>query len=99
MIGKLLSGLFDLIINLVNVLLTPIDLAIAAALPDLSNALNSTASFFDYITTIVGYAVDASGLTDVSMALIVSYWVFVLTGSLSINLFKSAIKWYNALKP
>lgn len=99
MIGKLLSGLFDLIINLVNVLLTPIDLAIAAALPDLSNALNSIAGFFDYITSIVGYAVDASGLTDVSMALIVSYWVFVLTGSLSINLFKSAIKWYNALKP
>ncbi len=99
MIGKLLSGLFDLIIGLVNVLLAPIDLAISAALPDLSNALNSIASFFDYITTIVGYAVDASGLTDVSMALIVSYWVFVLTGSLSINLFKSAIKWYNALKP
>ena len=99
MIGKLLSGLFDLIIGLVNVLLAPIDLAIYAALPDLSNALNSIASFFDYITTIVGYAVDASGLTDVSMALIVSYWVFVLTGSLSINLFKSAIKWYNALKP
>lgn len=99
MIGKLLSGLFDLIINLVNVLLTPIDLAITASLPDLSNALNSIAGFFDYITSIVGYAVDASGLTDVSMALIVSYWVFVLTGSLSINLFKSAIKWYNALKP
>lgn len=99
MIGKLLSGLFDLIIGLVNVLLAPIDSAISTALPDLSNALNSIASFFDYITSIVGYAVDASGLTDVSMALIVSYWVFVLTGSLSINLFKSAIKWYNALKP
>lgn len=99
MIGKLLSGLFDLIISLVNVLLAPIDLAITSFLPDLSNALNSIASFFDYITTIVGYAVDASGLTDVSMALIVSYWVFVLSGSLSINLFKSAIKWYNALKP
>ena len=99
MIGKLLSGLFDLIIGLVNVLLAPIDLAISSLLPDLSNALNSIASFFDYLITIVGYAVDASGLTDVSMSLIVSYWVFVLSGSLSINLFKSAIKWYNALKP
>ena len=99
MIGKLLSGLFDLIIGLVNVLLTPIDLAIASFLPDLSTALNSIASFFDYLTTIVGYAIDASGLTDVSLALIVSYWVFVLSGSLSINLFKSAIRWYKALKP
>lgn len=99
MIGKLLSGLFDLIISLVDLLLLPIDTAITALLPDLSVALNKVAGLFDYINTIVGYAVDASGLSDISMGLIVSYWVFVLTGSLSINLFKSAIRWYNALKP
>lgn len=99
MIGKLLSGLFDLIISLVNILLLPIDTAINTYLPDLAVALNKVAGLFDYINSVVGYAVDASGLSDISMALIVSYWVFVLTSSLSINLFKSAIRWYNALKP
>ena len=77
MIGKLLSGLFGLVIKLVTILLAPIDYLIESSLPDLSSALNYISSFFSFINSVIGYAVDASGLTDISIGLIVSYYVFV----------------------
>lgn len=99
MIGKILSGIFGLVISLVNILLAPIDALITSALPDLSNALDKVSSFFSYINSIIGYAINASGLSDISMALIVSYWVFVIGGTFSISVVKLALKWYEKLKP
>lgn len=99
MIGKILSGIFSLIISLVNVLLAPIDALISSALPDLSNALDSISSFFQFINTVIGYAIDASGLSDISIGLIVSYYVFVIGGTFSISVVKLALKWYEKLKP
>lgn len=99
MIGKLLSGIFGLVISLVNVLLSPIDAIISEALPDLSFALDNISSFFSYINGVIGYAIDASGLSDISISLIVSYWVFVIGGTFSVSVVKLALKWYEKLKP
>lgn len=99
MIGALLSGIFSLIISLVNVILAPIDALISTLLPDLSNALDYVSNLFSYVNGVIGYAIDASGLSDVSIALIVSYYVFVIGGTFSVSVVKLALKWYEKLKP
>lgn len=82
-----------------NVLLTPIDALISSGLPSIANGLNAFNSLIDYIITIIGYVVDASGLSDISIALIVGYWTFVIGTTLYLSVVKLALKWYNAIKP
>ena len=99
MIGKILSAIFGVIIYLINLLLAPLDLIIDNALPSLSNALTSINSLFDYIISVIGFAINASGLSDISLALIVAYYTFVIGGTFSASVVKLALRWYNALKP
>ena len=99
MIGAILSGIFKLIISLTTFLLSPIDAIITATLPSLDNALNAFNSLIDYIITIIGYAIDASGLSDLSIGIVVAYWTFVIGGTFSVSVVKLALKWYNTLKP
>ena len=98
MINAILTGIFNVIIALVNIILAPIDLAIAAALPELDQALSSIGSMFDVVNGVVGFVISASGLSDVAIDLVIAYWVFALTVPLTFNSIKLAIKWYNNLK-
>lgn len=98
MIGKILSGIFSLIMGLVSLILSPIDLLIAEYLPDLNSGLNYVNNLFSFINGVVGYCVDASGITDIALGLVVAYWVFVLTVPLTFSSIKLALKWYNSLK-
>lgn len=99
MIQSILTGIFKLVINLVNLILTPIDTLISSTLPDLSTGLNAVNSLIDYIISIIGYAVDMSGLSSTSISLIVAYFSFILLSRPVIYVIKMALKWYNALKP
>lgn len=99
MIGKILSAIFELVIGLVNLLLSPIDSLITSNMPVLSNALDSINAVFDYIISVIGFAINASGLSDVAISLIVAYYVFVIGGTFSVSVVKLALRWYNALKP
>lgn len=99
MIGKILSGIMGLIISLVSVVLAPIDAIISSTLPSVSSALDSFNALINYIINIIGYTINASGLSDISLSLIVAYWTFVIGGTFSISVVKLAVKWYNALKP
>lgn len=99
MIGKILSGIMSLVIGLVSLILAPIDALITQYLPALETAFTALGNFFSYLTSVIGYAVDFSCLSDVSIALIVSYWTFVLMATPLTSLFKAALAWYNKLKP
>lgn len=99
MIGKILNGIFSLVIGLVTVLLAPIDALISSLLPDLSNALTYVANLFSFVNGVIGYAIDASGLSDISIALIVSYYTFTIGSTMAISTVKLALKWYNMIKP
>lgn len=99
MIGKILSGIFNLIIGLVNVLLAPIDNLISSSLPSIDRGLQAFNDLIDFVVNIIGYVVDASGLADYAIALVVGYWVFVITATFSVAVVKLAIKWYQALVP
>lgn len=99
MINAILTGIFNLIIGLVNVILTPIDSLIETALPSLDNAVNAIGSLFAVISNCLGWAISVSGLSSECIALIVTYYVFKLSTPMLFYLIKLALSWYNKLKP
>lgn len=99
MINALLTGIFNLIIGLVQVVLKPIDVLITSFLPDLSVGLSAIGGMFTIANNVMGFCVSVTGLSSEALSLIVLYWTFKLTAPLAVSTIKSAIKWYNALKP
>lgn len=99
MINALLTGIMSLIIGLVSTLLKPIDLLILQFLPDLSNALTAIGNMLNFVSQYIGFAVSVTGLSNETLSLIVLYYTFKLTVPLLISTVKSAIKWYDKLKP
>ncbi len=99
MINALLKGIMSLIIGLVSTILKPIDLLIVSVLPDLSSALTAVGNLFNFASQYVGFAISATGLSNETLSLIVLYFTFKLTAPLMVSTVKSAIKWYDKLKP
>lgn len=99
MINALLKGIMSLIMGLVGVLLSPIDLLIEQFLPDLSGAINAIGAMFAYVGNFIGFCVSLTGLSTATLSLIVLYYTFKLTVPVIVWTTKTAIKWYNALKP
>lgn len=99
MINAILSGIFSLIIGLVEILLYPIDLAIETALPDLSNALSSVGAYFNLALQNIGFAISLTGLSSTAISIIILYYTFKLTLPITFSTIKLALKWYDKLKP
>lgn len=99
MINAILQGIMSLIIGLVSVLLAPIDLAISAALPDLSNAISAVGSYFNLALQNIGFAISLTGLSNTAISIIILYYTFKLTLPVTFYLIKLAIKWYDKIKP
>lgn len=99
MIKALLSGIFKLIISLVNLLLLPIDTLISNYLPSLSEALEYITQFFEKIGELIPFAISYFGLNTIVLSIIVAIMTFILTVPLLVNTVKLALAWYNKLKP
>lgn len=99
MINAILQGIMSLIIGLVSILLAPIDLAISAALPDLSSAISAVGSYFSLALQNIGFAISVTGLSSTAISIIVLYYTFKLTLPVTFYLVKLAIKWYDKIKP
>lgn len=99
MINALLTGIINLIVGLVSVILLPIDNLILSMLPDLSNALTAVGNFFNLIGNSIGWVISIFGLSNEALSLIVIYFTFKLTAPMMFYMVKLAISWYNKLKP
>lgn len=99
MISALFNALFELIINLVNILLTPIDMLIQAAFPDLSQVLSSINAMFNLVLSGLGWVIGLTMLPPLAFQILLLYYTFKLTVPLAISSIKLVIRWYNALKP
>ena len=99
MIGKLLSGMINLVISLVNTIFTPIDNLITSLLPGLSDAFTAIGNFIAICISGIGWVIDAVGIPSQLIALLVAYYTFKLTVPLLVHAVKLAIKWYDKLKP
>lgn len=98
MIKGIIKGIFKLIISLVNVLLLPIDALITNYLPSVANALNVVSSFFNWVATLIPWAISWFGLSSTTIALFVAYSTFELTVPLLTHAIKLALQWYDKLK-
>lgn len=98
MIKKIITGIFKLVISLVNVLLLPIDTLITNYLPSVSSALDMVASFFTWVSNLIPWAVSWFGLSSTTLSLFVAYTTFELTVPLLVHTVKLAISWYDKLK-
>lgn len=99
MINAILKGIMSMIVGLVSMILAPIDLIITNALPDLNNALNAVATMFQTASNYIGFAVSMTGLSNEALSLIVLFFTFKLTIPVTVSTVKTAIKWYDKIKP
>lgn len=98
MIKAIISGVFKLIISLVNIILSPIDILISQFLPGLDTALSYISNFFDYIGGIVPWVISYTGINQIVLNSIIDIYVFILTVPIMVHTIKLALAWYNKLK-
>lgn len=99
MIDAILSGIFKIIISLVNLLLLPIDALIESALPSVATGIDYVANFFNYILGFIPYILSWFNFPDLFIDLVVAYFTFKLTIPLAVHTVKLAISWYDSIKP
>lgn len=99
MIGAFFNALVTFVIQIIQVILSPLDTLITNNIPELSNILSFISAVIDYIISYIGFAIDVVGLTDTAIALIVAYWSFALTVPIAAWVIKFAVKWWHALMP
>lgn len=99
MISKILTGIFNLVISLVNLLLVPIDSIISSALPELGVAIDFVAEYFSFLANLLPWAMSWIGLNTLVIELFVAFITFKLSVPLLVHTIKLAIKWYDKLKP
>lgn len=98
MINAIIKGIFNIVLSLVNLILTPINALILTFIPSLSNVFGIINNFFNTAFTYIGWVVDASFIESYTISLAIAYWTFKLTAPLAVNTMKLALKWYNSLK-
>lgn len=98
MIKAIINGIISLILDLVNVLLVPIDSVIDSVLPNLSGAINAVGSLLSIITRSIGWGISALGIPSSAISLLIAFYTFKLTAPLLFSTIKLALKWYNNLK-
>lgn len=99
MIGALFNALFSLIINLVDLILSPIDAIIQAAFPNVAQLLTSVNAMFSMVSSGLGWVIGLTCLPPLAFQLLLLYYTFILTVPLAISSIKLVIRWYNAIKP
>lgn len=98
MINAILTGIFNLVIGLVNVILSPIDSLISTYIPTLDSAFSMVAQLFENLVNFIPWVISWTGLNSTVIGLIVSYFTFRLTVPFLIHTVKLAISWYDKLK-
>lgn len=98
MINAIINGIMNLIMSLVNIILTPIDLLISNFLPGLDSALTAFANYLALGSTYIGWGIDFLLIPTELVALVITYYTFKLSVPILISTIKLAIKWYNSLK-
>lgn len=99
---ELLPTLFysfvNLIIGFISLILKPIDMLILSVFPDLSQLLTYIGELLELISSGLGWVISLTGLSYTAINLVVLYYTFSITISLTMYTIKLAVKWYNYLK-
>ena len=99
MIAKLFTFIFDLVINLVNLLLSGVDSIIEQFLPSVADAIDMISALFSNVLNIIPWVMSWMGLNSTVVGIVVAVFTFELTVPFIVHTVKLAIKWYDKLKP
>lgn len=99
MITKLFQLLFQIVINLVNLLLSGVDNLIEQFLPQVANAIDMVSNLFSNVLNLIPWVMSWMGLNSTVVGLVVAVITFELTVPFLVHTIKLAIKWYDKLKP
>lgn len=99
MIKAILTGIFTLIISLVNLITLPINLLISSALPELDLAMQNVSNLFNIIGASMGWVISLIGISEVAINILTMYYLFSLTYPAMLWTIKLALGWYDKLKP
>ena len=95
----IVTALCSFLMNLIGLLLGPIDNLIAQYIPSLANALTSVANFFSWLVQFVNWALSWLPLTADTWSFIVTVLIFRLTVPLLVDTVKLVVRWWHALAP
>ena len=98
MINAIVNGLFTLIINLFDLLLSPIINAITALFPDVSIIFTHINSFLNYCVTYVSTVIDLFMIPRASLVLLFDYFIVCYSIYLLSISIKFGITIYNKFK-
>lgn len=98
MINTILTGIFNIIIALVNTILLPIEYIIEQYIPGLDTAFEMVAMLFENLVNFIPWVISWTGLNSTIIGLIVSYFTFRLTVPFLVHTIKLALAWYDKLK-
>lgn len=98
MINAIINGIFKLIINLFNVILSPIISAIVVLFPNVSTYFTYINSFLSYALTYVGTVLDLFLIPRSALVLLFDYFVICYSIYLLSTGIKFAITIYNKFK-
>ena len=98
MIGKLIIALLNIISKVVGILLLPLDLAVTALLPDLSNVMTSITNYLNLPLQVMGWVFSLVHIPSYCLQVIVMFWVFKYACTGAIAGTKKVITLYQRFK-
>lgn len=99
MINTIISGLLSYVEFMINLVFTPIDNFIVSNFPVISDGITAINQLFNFILGAIGYVIDASGISQTAIALIIGYFTFTILATFTMHIVKLILKWYQALIP
>ena len=98
LLNSFLQLILNFVINIVNIILLPIDLLINTFFPDFSNLITFISNALNVALNYIGWVIDSIGLDNITLVFLIDYLIFKLTIPLQAYVVKLAVKWYNNLK-
>lgn len=89
--------ILQIIVVIINILIWPFGLLIKSILPDIDQAMDAIADYFDLAGTYISWLLNALAIPPVVISLVVGYYIFAFTVTFGAWLIKLLIKWKQAL--
>ena len=97
MANAILNVLLKFLTKMVSLLLTPLNLFLQHALPNLDSSFAVVNDFFELILDYGRFALSYLGLTQDMLSLIVLLYIPIISIPVSVHIFKLVCKWWEAL--
>lgn len=98
MIQAILEGVFSVILDLINALLTPLNSLINAVVPSFSNMVGVVVRGFNVVFSGIGWVINGTLLSSETIAFIILIVTFKLSLPYTTFAIKTAVKWFRSLK-